>query len=88
MATTQRRWARHVHLRAGALKGWCAKCPSARRHAALRSAVKKGEYGVVVRRLNFLRHVADREHNPAHRTVAGRDARWMGRVIRQNRQVE
>jgi len=82
MAAAQRKWARHVHLRTGALNGWCAKCPAARRHAALRSVVKKAGYTAVERRLNFLRNVADRKHNPTLRSVADRDMRWLGRAVR------
>jgi hypothetical protein len=80
MATT-RKWARHVHVKVGALKGWCAKCPAGRRRRALRSVVRKDGYAVTVRRLNFLRNVAGRRENPGLRTVAERDVHWMKRVL-------
>jgi hypothetical protein len=63
----------------GALRGWCAKCPAAKRHAALRGVVRRDGYAVTVRRLNFLRNVADRKNNRGLRTVAERDLRWVRR---------
>jgi hypothetical protein len=81
MRATPKRWARHVHIKTGALRGWCAKCPAERRRKALRSVVRSDGYAVAVRRLNFLRNVASRSHNPALHTVAGRDVRWMERTL-------
>jgi hypothetical protein len=79
--TTTRKWARHVHVRVGALKGWCAKCPADQRRNALRSVVKKDGYAAVIRRLNFLRNVAGRRKNSGLRTVAERDVHWMERAL-------
>jgi hypothetical protein len=82
MRATPRRWARHVHIKTGALRGWCAKCPAERRRKALRSVVRADGYAVAVRRLNFLGNVANRTTNPALRTAARRDVRWMERTLR------
>jgi hypothetical protein len=79
--TTTSKWARHVHLKAGALNGWCAKCPAVRRRKALRSVARKDGYAVAIRRLNFLRNVASRRKNPGLRSVAERDVRWMERAL-------
>jgi hypothetical protein len=76
------RWARHVHVKAGALGGWCEKCPAARRHAALRNVVRHDGYATAVRRLNFLRNVASRRDNRRLATVAGQDLRWAQRTLR------
>jgi hypothetical protein len=81
MTTTSRKWARHVHVKTGALKGWCAKCPAERRRKALRSVVRSDGYAVAVRRLNFLRNVASRSANAALHNVAGRDVRWLERTL-------
>jgi hypothetical protein len=80
-----RRWSRHIHMKAGALRGWCAKCPAARRHTALRSVQRTDGYAVTVRRLNYLRNVANRRNNPDLRTVAARDIRWLERQHRPAR---
>jgi hypothetical protein len=82
MATRTTRWARHVHIRQGALKGWCEKCSAAQRHTALRSVARKDGYGTLIRRLNFLRNVASRKDNPRLKTVATRDIRWAQRSLR------
>jgi hypothetical protein len=81
MVKTTKKWARHVHMKEGALKGWCAKCPAARRHAALRSVAKKDGYAAAVRRLNFLSNVASRRNNRGLHAVARRDLRWVERAL-------
>jgi hypothetical protein len=77
-----RKWSRHVHMKAGALRGWCALCPAKKRRAALRSVVRKDGYGVTVRRLNFLRNVANRKNNKGLKLTATRDVRWMEKTFR------
>lgn len=84
MAPIQR-WARHVHMRTGALKGWCAKCPAAKRHSALKTVARKDGYAVTVRRLNFLRNVASPRTNAELKSVAGRDLRWMEKAHRNGK---
>jgi hypothetical protein len=81
MKARRTRWARHVHIKAGAMKGWCAQCPAAKRHSALRSVAKSDGYGVTVRRLNFLANVANRRSNPKLRIVARRDVLWARRHL-------
>jgi len=81
MAAARKKWARHVHVRSGALKGWCAKCPAAKRHEALRSVARNDGYAAAVRRLNFLGNVASRRTNAALHAVARRDVRWMERTL-------
>jgi hypothetical protein len=81
MVKTSKKWARHVHMKEGALKGWCAKCPAERRRKALRSVVRKDGYAVTVRRLNFLRNVANRRNNQTLRTTASRDILWIERTL-------
>jgi hypothetical protein len=77
-----KKWARHIHLKEGALRGWCEKCPAARRHAALRSVARHDGYAKAVRRLNFLRNVANRKDNKRLAVVAGRDLRWAQKSLR------
>jgi hypothetical protein len=79
------KWARHVHVKSGALKGWCEKCPATRRHAALRSVARRDGYATAVRRLNFLRNVANRKDNRRLATVAAVDLRWAQRTLRSSR---
>lgn len=81
MTKTTKKWARHVHMKEGALRGWCMKCPAARRHAALRSVARKDGYGVTVRRLNFLSNVANRRNNRMLHSIASRDLRWAERTL-------
>jgi hypothetical protein len=81
MVKKTRKWARHVHLKEGSLKGWCEKCPATKRHKALRAVVRKNGYAVAIRRLNFLRNVASRRNNRMLRTIAGRDIRWAQRTL-------
>lgn len=81
MEKAKRKWARHVHMKAGALKGWCARCPAALRHKALGAVVRKDGLGVTVRRLNFLRNVANRKNNRGLHLVASRDLRWVERSL-------
>ncbi|MFZ0891439.1 MAG: hypothetical protein WB778_10020 [Thermoplasmata archaeon] len=81
MVKTSKKWARHVHMKEGALKGWCVKCPAERRRKALRSVARKDGYAVTVRRLNFLRNVADRRNNRPLRTIASRDILWVERTL-------
>jgi hypothetical protein len=76
-----RKWAKHVHVRAGALMGWCAKCPTTKRRTALRTVVRKDGYAVAVRRLNFVRNAANRRNNKGLHLVASRDIRWMERTL-------
>jgi hypothetical protein len=70
------RWSRHVHTKSGALRGWCERCPAAKRHSALRSVVRSDGYAVAVRRLNFLKNVANRRNNRGLVTKATQDLRW------------
>jgi hypothetical protein len=81
MVARRKNWSRHVHVKEGALKGWCAKCPAERRRRAIRSVVRKDGYAVAVRRLNFVRNVANRRNNRALRTVASRDVAWVERTL-------
>jgi Family of unknown function (DUF5771) len=87
MENTTRKWARHVHMKEGALKGWCAKCPAARRRKALRSVVRKDGYAVAIRRLNFLRNVANRRSNRTLRTIANRDILWVERTFARKKRT-
>jgi hypothetical protein len=88
MAKKPVKWARHVHLKSGALRGWCAKCPADRRRKALRSVVRKDGYAVAIRRLNFLRNVANRQDNPTLRTIASRDISWAERTLGKRRDTK
>jgi hypothetical protein len=81
MVDAKKKWARHVHMKAGALKGWCVHCPAALRRKALRSVVRKDGYATAVRRLNFLRNVANRQNNKSLHTVASRDILWLERTV-------
>lgn len=83
-----RKWSRHVHLKEGALKGWCSRCPAARRRQALRSVARSDGYAVAIRRLNFLKNVANRRDNAGLRTAAGRDIVWAERVLGKKKQSE
>jgi hypothetical protein len=76
-----RKWSRHVHVKEGALKGWCSKCPAARRRRALRSVARSAGYATAIRRLNFLRNVANRRDNTGLRTAASRDIVWAERTL-------
>jgi hypothetical protein len=76
MPPRTKKWSRHVHVRSGALKGWCEKCPAAQRHVALRKSVRSDGYATTVRRLNFLRNVADRRDNRGLAHAAERDLAW------------
>jgi hypothetical protein len=77
-----RKWARHVHLKEGSLRGWCEKCPAAKRRSALRSVVRRSGYAVAIRRLNFLRNVASRKDNRGLRSIAARDLLWAQKHLR------
>jgi hypothetical protein len=69
-------------MKEDSLRGWCAKCSAKARHAAIRAVVRREGYGVTVRRLNFLRNVANRRNNRGLREIAGRDLRWTQRTFR------
>jgi hypothetical protein len=77
----KRKWTRHVHVRTGALRGWCAKCPASKRRTALRTVARNEGYAVAVRRLNFVRNAANRRNNRGLHVVAARDIRWMERAL-------
>jgi hypothetical protein len=87
MVKTSRKWSRHVHMKSGAMKGWCAKCPAARRRKAVRTVVRTDGYSVAIRRLNFLRNVANRRNNPALRVAASRDILWAERTLGKRKRV-
>jgi hypothetical protein len=76
MRTSGTKWARHVHVKSGALAGRCEKCPVSKRHSALRQLARKDGYATLVRRLNFLRNVASRTTNVKLERIAGVDLRW------------
>jgi hypothetical protein len=81
----KRKWARHIHLKEGALHGWCEKCPAARRHSALRTTARTDGYAKAVRRLNFLRNVASRKDNKRLSRVAAQDLRWVQKTLRTSK---
>jgi hypothetical protein len=78
------KWSRHVHAKEGGLRGWCEKCPAARRRAALRTVVRRDGYATAIRRLNFLRNVANRKDNLRLAAVAGQDLRWAQKTLRSS----
>jgi hypothetical protein len=84
MTTSGTKWARHVHLKSGALAGWCEKCPVTKRHSALRQVARKDGYAVLIRRLNFLRNVASRKTNAKLERVAAVDLRWAQKHLRSS----
>jgi hypothetical protein len=65
------------------MRGWCEKCPAAKRHTAIRSMSRRSGYAVAIRRLNFLRNVANRKDNPQLRVVATRDLHWAQKHLRR-----
>ncbi len=79
MPAPKRKWSRHVHLKSGGMKGWCALCPAARRRRAISAVVRADGYATAVRRLNFLRNVSNRRSNRKLYNVATRDITWMKR---------
>jgi hypothetical protein len=82
MVAQRRKWSRHVHVKQGALGGWCERCPAAKRHSALRSIVKRQGYATAIRRLGFLRNVASRKTNLGLEKTAARDIRWAQKHLR------
>ena len=66
----------HVHLKSGALHGWCYKCPVKVRHEVLRKVIKEDGPGTVVKRLNFLANV-DENRLPELSEVAIEDMTWV-----------
>jgi hypothetical protein len=86
MAKTAKKWARHVHMKPGAMKGRCAKCPASKRRTAIRSVVRSDGFAVAIRRLNFLQNVANRRNNAALHTVTSRDLLWAERTLGKKRQ--
>jgi hypothetical protein len=85
VARRKHRWSRHVHMEAGAMSGWCAECPADKRHRAIQSVVREDGYGTTIRRLNFLRNVANRRRNRGLEETAARDLRWAQRTFRNHR---
>lgn len=77
MASEEKRWSKHVGVRAGGLHGWHDHDPASKRHAALKRAVDADGAGEVVRRLNFLRNVANRDNNERLHEVAETDLHWV-----------
>lgn len=76
-----RKFSRHVHVKHGALDGWCEHCPARSRHAALRRVAARDGAGTVSRRLNYLANVADRSDNERLHDVARADQRWVARNL-------
>lgn len=68
----------HVHLRKGALYGWCHRCSAEERHKALEKSIRADGPGVTVKRLNRIA-VLDKNRDPELTEVAQRDMRWVQR---------
>jgi hypothetical protein len=83
MPPRKRKWSRHVHTRQGKLNGWCSDCPAQKRRAALKGVLHREGYGTAVRRINFLRNVANRSDNRKMRHVATTDLNWLRRQRRE-----
>lgn len=77
MPSESRRWSRHVGVRAGGLYGWHDTEPASKRHAALKRGVDKDGAAEIVRRLNFLANVANRDNNERLHEVARADMHWV-----------
>lgn len=76
----ERKFSRHVHVRRGGLHGWCEHCPEHARHEALRRTVRADGYATAVRRVGYLRNIANREDNRGLHRVAGEDERWLEKM--------
>ncbi|MGI0156515.1 MAG: hypothetical protein ACREDE_10360 [Thermoplasmata archaeon] len=76
------RWSRNVRVHRGALErhGWREHESEEKRHAALRRSAEEDGYATTIRRLNFLRNVANRRDNSELRRVAHEDERWLERM--------
>ena len=79
----EEKWSRHVHVERGGLHGWCEHCPEEKRHEALERSVREDGYATTVRRLNFLRNIANRSDNRRLHEIAGEDLRWLERRHRR-----
>ena len=73
------KWSRGVHLR-GNLHGWHEDQPARTRHEHLRTTVRADGYATTVRRVNFLRNIANRENNAKLHRVATEDVHWLERL--------
>lgn len=75
----KRKWSKSVHLK-GDLHGWHERQSAEVRHEHLRTSVRDDGYATTVRRVNFLRNIADREDNRELHRVAGEDVRWLEKM--------
>lgn len=75
------RWSQHAHVDRGGLPGWCESCSPDSRHAALRAAAARDGKTAVIRRLNFLRNIANRKNNMELHRVAQTDLEWAEREL-------
>lgn len=78
----ERKWSRSVHLR-GDLHGWHEDQNEETRHEHLRTTVRDDGYATTVRRVNFLRNVANQENNRKLKRIAGEDVRWLERMYEE-----
>lgn len=78
-----KRWARHLHIRVGALNGGCAKGPAVRRREAFGSVARTDGNAGATRRWHFRTNVVDRQGNAPVRAAASRDRAGAERAFRK-----
>ena len=71
----------HVHVKHGKLRGWCDHCPAHIRRRHLRASVAHDGYATTIRRLTFLKAIANRHNNMMLRTTASADIQWLQRTM-------
>lgn len=70
------KWSSSVRLKKEGLHGWHEHDTPEKRHAAVERTIREDGYATAIRRLGFLRNVADRESNGELSRVAEEDERW------------
>ncbi len=79
MNDEERRWSGNVGgLKEDGLHGWREHESPEQRHAAIERTIRQDGYATAIRRLGFLRNVADRENNEELHRLAEEDQRWAG----------
>lgn len=81
------KWSKKVRVHKGALSryGWHEHEGAEERHSALHRSVSAEGYAETIRRLTFIRNVANRSDNRRLHEVAEADEHWLEKERREGR---